>query len=293
LVRALFPSSGPRFGKFEHLSDTYFGTVTSYGAVLAQAMKPDCAECARLMGDIASVSMPTMRQKFPTYNDPGTYKEQQTRDVILIEAVHFRRGIHSMQVRDMEAEIRMPPPIIGADDKEDDSIAVMMLRELWWAGIDLTKAYQKDNKSPLTMALEMRLTGPATATMAAQRGNKRTASIEVLSIKGVSETSWNSFCLELWDKWNHIAKKAQDEYNSKKAANVPAVSLVVRPHWAKEWGFLEKAKDFPLKLRSMYAAEITEFRHHLEQYAQSSGKTADDYLLKFGNKKLQQIFAKQ
>jgi len=133
----------------------------------------------------------------------------------LVNALHFRRGIQNMRVRDVELQIPIPP--LASDPTKPDWAIV---QRAWWDAID---AVYDDPKAPMRMALEMRIMGDSDLIMAAQTNNTfGTVSIEVLTtMAAAAEGVWEPFAQEVAARWMNY--KSNGAY------------LNTRPHWAKEW----------------------------------------------------------
>jgi hypothetical protein len=134
----------------------------------------------------------------------------------LPNALHFRRGIQNMRVRDLEFQI--PIPGLPSDPSKPDYSVV---RKAWWDIINLT--YDNDD-CPMRLTMELRIMGDSKLIMAPQNGNTHgTASIEVLSIPdAVTDDEWGLFLQRVADLWLSY-KDGNGNF------------LNVRPHWAKEW----------------------------------------------------------
>lgn len=131
-------------------------------------------------------------------------------------ALHFRRGIQNMRVRDLEFQIPIPG-LVSNTSKPDYSI----VQRAWW---DIIKLCYEDEDCPMRLTMELRIMGDSDLLMAPQFGNRHgTASIEVLSVPdAVSDGEWVPFLQRVVDLWA--------SYKDENGA-----LLNVRPHWAKEW----------------------------------------------------------
>jgi FAD binding domain len=185
----------------------------------------------------------------------------------LPNALHFRRGIQNMRVRDMEFQIPIPS---RTDDESRPDFDVV--RRAWWDVINLVydeSNQESDVSSPMRLTLEMRIMGGSDVTMAPQRGNKwGTASIEVLTTPDtVSDGEWNKFIQRVADKWMSYGQ------------------LNVRPHWAKEWqGVRFRGMEATEYLRTVaYKDQISEFRHMLEQIGKPHGWGLEELQKRFSN----------
>lgn len=161
----------------------------------------------------------------PPFEFVGFNQEDKTEIVkcALPNALHFRRGIQNMRVRDLELQIPIPSrtithPVSGQITEEPDFTVV---RKAWW---DIIKLCYEDEDCPMRLTLEMRIMGDSNLIMAPQRGNKwGTASIEVLSIlDALEDGEWEPFLQKVVDTWMGYRDNE-------------GVLLDVRPHWAKEW----------------------------------------------------------
>jgi hypothetical protein len=193
-------------------------------------------------------------------NKTPTYK------TLLPDALHFRRGVQNMRVRDLELQIPLPPRKDDAS-KPDFSIA----QRAWWDVINLV--YQdaevgNDPSSAMRVALEMRIMGGSDLLMAPQKGNNLgTASIEVLTLPdAVTDDEWHSFAQKVIDLWMGYGGN-------------------VRPHWAKEWdGFTFKDRPARQYLKEVaYKDQIPEFKNTLEAIGKQQGWTLDQLKNRYSN----------
>jgi hypothetical protein len=108
----------------------------------------------------------------------------------LINALHFRRGIHNMPCQDMEFQIPIPP-LEGDLTKPDWSIC----QKAWWDAIVTVEEWRKKGKIPMRLPLEMRIMNGSEVTMAPQRGNIGTCSIEILTLENgiIEREEWLEF----------------------------------------------------------------------------------------------------
>ena len=143
-----------------------------------------------------------------------------------------------MRVRDMEFQI--PIPDLPNSTEPDWSV----VQRAWWDVIKLVyelaekprprglwkklvNAFDRkpiDNRrTPMRLTLELRIMGDSALHMAPQAGNKRTASIEVLTNPDAhNDGEWEDFMQRVSDKWMSYTDKNGGKLNT-------------RPHWAKEW----------------------------------------------------------
>jgi hypothetical protein len=128
----------------------------------------------------------------------------------LCDALHFRRGIHTLPVQDVEADIEIP--------EIDGKIDLDFVRQLWWTAIDAIDEEKHKGNYPVRVALEMRLMGGSKTYMATQYGNKWTCAIEVLSFLEVP--GFLGFAERLVDRWYRISHGR---------------GCKLRLHWGKQW----------------------------------------------------------
>jgi len=188
----------------------------------------------------------------------------------LIEALHFRRGIHNFRVLDMEFEIPIPP---RADDpsKPDWSIC----QQAWW---DVIRNVYERPDAPMRVALEMRVMGASSMWMAPQRGNRfGTCSIEVLTNARTPAADWRRFKQDIADLWLSYTDHRGRPLNT-------------RPHWAKEWeGVRYRGQTAVGYLRDeAYAEQIPRFRAGLRAVAHDGGYSVSD-LRRFSNPLLDRL----
>jgi hypothetical protein len=210
---------------------------------------------------IASLGMAALPPTLGESNTP-TYK------TLLPNALHFRRGVQNMRVRDMELQIPLPP---RADDATKPDFSVV--QRAWWDVINLVYAAadnENDPSSPMRLTLEMRIMGGSDVIMAPQRGNTLgTASIEILTLPdAVTDDEWTSFSQLVCDKWMSYG----DELN-------------VRTHWAKEWEGIRfrgmEAKHYMKEVA--FASQIKEFKEALAEIGKGQGWTLDEIRGRFSN----------
>lgn len=196
----------------------------------------------------------------------------------LINALHFRRGIQNMRVGDFEVEIPIPAKEKASSPTQTTDWE--LVQRAWWDAI-IAMVNHKE-KSPVRIALEMRITGDSNVTMAPQRGNKfGTASIEVVtSMPAVENTHgiWKNFKQTLADIW--LGYTDPD-------GNV----LAVRPHWAKEWTETKAFnQDWAEYLRTHHYKEpIQEFKALLAEVGSKQHWTIEDLKERFSNPLLDRL----
>ncbi|KAH9903848.1 hypothetical protein F4778DRAFT_781225 [Xylariomycetidae sp. FL2044] len=202
---------------------------------------------------------------------PPTLGESETPTIntLLPNALHFRRGIQNMRVRDMEFQIPIPP---RADDPALPDFSIV--RRAWWDAIRLVYAYE-DGSAPMRLTLELRIMGGSDVLMAPQHGNGPwgTASIEVLTLPDtVADDEWRGFMQRVADKWMGYADAEGRRLN-------------VRPHWAKEWeGLVMGGVDAREYLRTVaYKEQIPKFRGALAKIGDAQGWGLEDLRARFSN----------
>ncbi len=198
-----------------------------------------------------------------------------------------------MRVRDMEFQI--PIPDLPKSDEPDWSV----VQRAWWDVINLVydlanrppprnwrqcilhllgrQPLHDKSRTPMRLTLELRIMGGSSLHMAPQSGNKRTASIEVLTVPDAHEDGeWEDFMQRVSDKW-----MSYTDHN-----NVP---LNVRPHWAKEWESLKMGPngaqlDARKYLRTVsYEKAIKGFKTTLDAIGKTQGWTLEDIQARFSN----------
>ncbi|KAF7586503.1 hypothetical protein BBP40_008785 [Aspergillus hancockii] len=202
---------------------------------------------------------------------PPTTGEDHTPTIktALPNALHFRRGIQNMRVRDIEFQIPIPP-LKEDEDKPDFSL----VQRAWWDVIKLVYRDADDPgnpSSPMRLTLELRIMGGSDMIMAPQKGNLGTACIEVLTIPdAVTDDEWQAFIQKVTDTWMSYG--------------VPS-KLNVRPHWAKEWDGLKfRGMDARKYLKTVaYPKQIAEFRTALIAIGKPHGWGLEQLQARFSN----------
>lgn len=181
------------------------------------------------------------------------------------EALHFQQGIRHIRVRDVEMEIPIPAK---ADGQPDWTIC----QRAWWDAIyTIYRHLEETGTLPINLTLEMRIMGGSDVTMAAQRNNAYTCSIEVLSNMFVPHNTWKAFTEQIVAHW-----VGYTDYR-----NNP---LDVRTHWAKEWyGLQMNGMDGLSFVKQTYREAIPEFRQQLSHIATVGGYTLEDMQKRFSN----------
>lgn len=201
---------------------------------------------------------------------PPTLGESATPTIktLLPNALHFRRGVQNMPVRDMEFQIPLPP---RRDDARKPDFGIV--QRAWWDVIKLVyaDADKEDPSSPMRLTLELRIMGGSDMLMAPQKGNSLgTASIEILTLPdAVADDEWTAFAQKVADMWT--------SYGSG--------TLNVRPHWAKEWETIRfKGQEARTYLKHVaYPAQIKEFKAALALIGSQQGWALEDLRKRFSN----------
>lgn len=190
----------------------------------------------------------------------------------LPEALHFQQGIRHIRVRDVEIEI---PISLKADGQPDWTIC----QKAWWDAIyAIYNHLEEKGTLPINLTLEMRIMGGSDVTMAAQRHNAYTCSIEVLSNMLVPHDEWKILAEQVIARW----------LSYKDPENTP---LDIRVHWAKEWyGLQFNGMDALSFVKQTYREAIPEFRQQLSQIASDGGYTLEDMQKRFSNSLFDNLF---
>jgi len=198
----------------------------------------------------------------------------ETEVTYLIDALHFRRGIHNMRVMDIEAEIPIPPKKDNPNEPDLD-----LVRQAWW---DAIKCVESDPKAPMRTTLEMRIMGGSNILMAPQADNQWTCSIEVLTNMNTDrKTVWEPFGQRLLDTWaSYKDDKGQP--------------LKVRLHWAKEWQqyTIHGKPIIDYYTTEAYKVKIDLFKNAMAKIAENGKTTVKNNMHMFSNPLLDQVFAK-
>lgn len=211
---------------------------------------------AQLIASLGMAALPPTlgESKTPTYK------------TLLPDALHFRRGVQNMRVRDLELQIPLPP---SKDDPTKPDFSI--IQRAWWDVIKLVYEDAEtgdDPSSAMRVALEMRIMGGSDMLLAPQKGNDLgTLSIEVLTLPdAVADDEWQSFAQKVVDLWMSYGGN-------------------VRPHWAKEWErFTFKGQDARKYMKEVaYKDQIPEFRETLGEIGQRHGWTLEQLKSRFSN----------
>lgn len=219
----------------------------------------------------------TLISKMGLYVMPDISNPKDAIKTQLPNALHFRRAIQNVRVRDMEIEIPLQPKTGSlADSKFDDEIDFSLVQKAWWDAILV--AYKHTDTCPQRMPLEMRITGPSNVTLSPYRGhNLGTCSIEVLTLE-VMKDIWPAHAQEILDKWMDL-KDRNGNY------------LTTRPHWAKEWyHFTVRGRPMMEYLKETYGGAIPEFREHLKQISDKQDWNLEDARTRFSNDVFDDLF---
>lgn len=146
----------------------------------------------------------------------------------------------------------------------------------------------------MNVALEMRITGGSDITLAPQKGNKATCSIEVLSLACLEkdgssrekhQKKWHSFMQDVFDIWCKYT-----DFNGQ--------PLKIRPHWAKDWEGLtytnpvtkKKVEIIDYLTKVAFNEERVKFKSDLQEIARKGGYTLKDMIDRFSNPLLKKLF---
>ena len=243
--------------------------------VLAQILQ--VSEASLHLQDTFPWWQTTLLSKYGLYALPDITDPKKAIKTQLPNALHFRRAIQNVRVRDIELEIPLQPKTgLLKDAKFSDDINWILVQQAWWDAI--IAAYDHDKVCPQRMPLEMRITGPSSITMAPFRGNNLgTCSIEVLTLENTGDT-WIPYIQDVLNRWMEL-KDNQGNY------------LDSRPHWAKEWYDLQvRGKPMVEYLKETYKDAIAEFRDIYGQIAKQQNWSVEDARERFNNDTLNQLF---
>lgn len=219
----------------------------------------------------------TLISKLGLYAMPNITDPKDTIRTQLPDALHFRRAIQNVRVRDTELEIPLQPKVGSLKDaKPDAEINWSLVQKAWWDAI--LAAYKYSDTCPQRMPLEMRITGSSSVTMAPFRGHKLgTCSIEVLTLQNM-EAEWTPYAQYVIDQWLEL-KDNDGKY------------LETRPHWAKEWANMT-ARGQPMVeyMKESYGEAIVEFRETLGRIAQKQGWELEEARQRFSNELFDKFF---
>ncbi|OTA94448.1 hypothetical protein M434DRAFT_394714 [Hypoxylon sp. CO27-5] len=219
----------------------------------------------------------TLISKLGLYAMPDITDPKDAIKTNLPDALHFRRAIQNVRVRDIELEIPLQPKVGSLKDaKPNDQIDWSLVQKAWWDAI--LAAYKHKDTCPQRMPLEMRITGPSNVTMAPFCGHTLgTCSIEVLTLQNM-EAEWTPYAQYVLDKWMEL-KDNQEQY------------LETRPHWAKEWSTMTvRGRPMLEYIKNSYGNAIVEFRETLGQIAAKQGWNVKEAQLRFSNELFDEIF---
>ncbi|KAI2618800.1 hypothetical protein GGR54DRAFT_143355 [Hypoxylon sp. NC1633] len=219
----------------------------------------------------------TLVSKLGLYAMPDIANPKDAIKTQLPDALHFRRAIQNVRVRDIEVEIPLQPKVGSLKDAgPSDPIDWSLVQRAWWDGI--LAAYKHIDTCPQRMPLEMRITGNSNVTMAPFRGHKLgTCSIEVLTLHNM-EAEWTPYAQYVLDKWMDL-KDSQGRY------------LDTRPHWAKEWSKMTvRGRPMIEYIKESYRDAIVEFRETMGRIAAKQGWDLEEARQRFSNELFDEIF---
>lgn len=219
----------------------------------------------------------TLLSKLGLYAMPDVTDPKDAIKTQLPNALHFRRAIQNVRVRDVELEIPLQPKVGSLKDaKPNDPIDWSLVQKAWWDAI--LAAYAHKDTCPQRMPLEMRITGSSNVVMAPFRGHTLgTCSIEVLTLQNM-EAEWTPYAQYVIDKWMEL-KDNQGKY------------LETRPHWAKEWSTMTvRGRPMIEYVKDSYRDAIAEFRETMGRIAEKQGWDLKEAQQRFSNELFDEIF---
>jgi len=177
----------------------------------------------------------------------------------LINALHFKRGIHDINSRNIEAMIPIP------DDGEGNPDFTICQRA-WWDLICLMYDYRYNkNYNPVQVTIEMRLLADSDMYLAPENGNTHgTCGIEFSTTGHANQEAWHEFCQRVCDIWYNY-KDRDGNY------------LKVRPHYAKDFDFLT-VRGTPILeyLRDINRPQYDKFKQQASLVASAGGYARSD-----------------
>jgi len=202
----------------------------------------------------------------------------------MIDALHFRRALHNMEIYNYELEIPLKPLEVKSGEPAQPDLSVV--QDAWWATMDLMEAWKKDKKAPVKLTFEMRFMKGSGATLAPQGGNDWTCAIEVATIPGSKAyaTEWLDGCQLITDAWF----KAVERYDPEGKMRPP------RFHWAKQWQNLSVTwkgeRKTAIEYTQQYAYKFGD-EDRIKEFLEIRRKTGVDPLNLFTNKFMRNLFA--
>ena len=182
------------------------------------------------------------------------------------EALHYQRGLHTLAVKTMEMNIRIPE----VNGQPDWSVVQLG----WWTVQDLIKEYESRGEYPVDMVMEVRLTGGSDVYLAPMYGNEHgTVSIEVASSPLVPVDVWERFKGDLAATWRSNFE-----------------GLKVRPHWAKEFPLEVGDVSTADYIREVYADQLPLFFNTLYEIVTTLTGSMAETQERFSTKYFDEIF---
>jgi hypothetical protein len=165
----------------------------------------------------------------------------------LMDAIHFRRGIHNFRL--LDAELQIPLPESKEHPGEPD---LVYIQRLWWKAIEIINQWEVERQAPIKLVLEMRVYGGSDCYLAPCSGNRWTLAIEVESFN-TSVPIFLQAVQTIYDAWAELLP-------------IDLTDTFPRPHLAKLWqGLTWRGQD-------------------MLQYLKEKGYTYRHGSNKFGNK---------
>ncbi|KAI1381806.1 hypothetical protein F4677DRAFT_451859 [Hypoxylon crocopeplum] len=252
------------------------GVLVQWAETVAIQIIQDSEAIFKLQ-DIFPWTQATLLSKLGLYAMPDVADPKDAIKTQLPDALHFRRAIQNVRVRDIEVEIPLQPKVGSLKDaKPDDAIDWALVQRAWWDGI--LAAYKHRDTCPQRMPLEMRITGASNVTMAPFRGHVLgTCSIEILTLQNMG-AKWLPYAQYVLDKWMGL-KDNQGNY------------LETRPHWAKEWATMTvRGRPMIEYMKESYRDAIVEFRETMGQIAKRQDWDLKEARQRFSNELFDDIF---
>lgn len=135
----------------------------------------------------------------------------------IMDAIHFRRGIHNFRL--LDAELQVPLPESKRHPGEPD---LLYIQSLWWKAIEIIEDWKaKKQEAPIKLVLEMRVYGGSPCYLAPCSGNRWTLAIEVESFN-TSMPVFLQAVQTIYDAWAKLLP-------------IDLTPTQPRPHLAKIW----------------------------------------------------------
>jgi len=209
-----------------------------------------------LRSDLALASM-------PDYSNNPVYTPKEN-------AMYFARGLRNVKLRDAELEI----PLLLEGSQADNRKAWDLARAFWSAAVEYVK-----NELIIDATLEMRILAGSNVTLAPERGNKYTLSVEIVAD---APTDLNRAAWE--EEWKRTVKGFH-VIMGKVAKENGIPSHLLRPHWAKEHYL--SVPEFRARFGDQ---PFVDFKADLAAVAKSRNLSMADFFSRFSNNYLDDLF---